>query len=297
MKPRKNRHIEQKRLGMARDEQNSPELVKLGQVRPEQAEFGESKGKGGLYAKKSLGQHFLVAHTYVRAMADAGKVSRGDIVLEVGPGMGVLTKELLERGAKVIAIEKDDRMIPLLIEQFGDFIAKKQLILVHGDILEINLKKLGLNVGKYKVVANIPYYISGLLFRFFLTHPIQPSSMTLLVQKEVGNRIARSKKESLLSLSVKVYGKPLFIKKVPAGAFNPMPKVDSAILTIEGISRDRFTKKGQEQRFFELIHAGFAHKRKKLGKALTPYIGARAQEVKDMRAEDLALETWIDLSK
>jgi 16S rRNA (adenine1518-N6/adenine1519-N6)-dimethyltransferase len=246
-------------------------------------------------AKKSLGQHFLVAHSYLRAMAEAGGVQEGDLVLEVGPGTGLLTKELLARGAKVVAIEKDARMIPLLTSTFAAEIKKKQLKIVHGDILEQNLKKLGLGAGKYKVVANIPYYISGFLFRYFLTHKEQPSSMTLLVQKEVAERIARSKKESLLSLSVKAYGKPIFVKKVPKGAFAPAPKVDSAILTIENISRQNFADAAKEALFFKLIHAGFAHKRKSLGKALTPIIGTRATAIASARAEDIPLSVWLSL--
>ena len=248
-------------------------------------------------AKKSLGQHFLSSPHYLKAIVDAGGVQKGECVLEVGPGTGNLTRELLSRGAKVIAIEKDHRVIPLLRAEFNAELKTKQLVLIQGDILELDWKKLGLKGGKYKVIANIPYYISGLLFRLFLTAKEQPSSMTLLVQKEVAERIARSPKETLLYVSVRAYGQPHFMKKVPAGAFTPAPSVDSAILYIEGISRDNFPKKGQEQRFFELIHAGFAHKRKKLLKALTPLIGQRASVVADARAEDLSLETWISLAK
>lgn len=250
-----------------------------------------------MHKKKSLGQHFLSSPVYLKAIADAGAVSRGDLVLEVGPGEGTLTGEMLARGARVIVVEKDDRLIPFLKEKFAEELASKQLRLVHGDILEQDLKKLGLHAGKYKVVANIPYYISGTLMRFLFTHTEQPSRMSLLIQKEVAERIARSKKNSLLSLSVKVYGNPAFIKKVPAGAFVPPPKVDSAILSVTDISRDRFKNAAHEERFFKVIHAGFAHKRKKLKKALEALVGEKVAAVADARAEDLPLETWLLLSK
>ena len=251
---------------------------------------------GHIKTKKSLGQHFLSSPSYLKAIADAGKVEEGDLVLEVGPGEGTLTKELLSRRARVIAVEKDDRLIPFLEVKFSAEIKSRQLKLVHGDILKENLKALGLAAGKYKVVANIPYYISGSLMRFLFTHKEQPKLMSLLVQKEVAERIARSKKESLLSLSVKVYGEASFVKKVPRGAFSPPPKVDSAILLVDDISRKNFKNEKHEARFFELIHAGFAHKRKTLGKALRPLLGDRAEEVATSRAEDIGLTTWLTLS-
>ncbi len=250
-----------------------------------------------IVAKKSLGQHFLSAPSYLKKIVDAGKVTVGDVVLEVGPGKGTLTRELLSRGAKVVAVEKDDRLIPELQELFIEEIRTKKFTLVHGDILEQDLLDLGLKAGRYKVVANIPYYISGLLMRFFLTHKNQPSAMSLLVQKEVAERIARSRKESLLSLSVKAYGTPTFVAKVPAGAFSPPPKVDSAILAIENISQDHFEDTEHEKKFFELLHAGFAHKRKQLGKELRPLLGEQVDAIASARAEDIPLETWLSLSK
>ncbi len=251
----------------------------------------------GLQAKKSLGQHFLRSHRFLSAIAAAGDLAPDDTVLEIGPGEGTLTRELLSRVRKVIAIEKDHRMVPLLNTLFATEIKAKRLSIVHGDILSVDISDLNLKKGKYKVVANIPYYISGALFRLFLESGTQPSSVTFLVQKEVAERIARSKKESLLSLSVKAYGTPLYVSKVPRGAFVPPPSVDSAILTIRDISRARFSGKKHEEAFFKLIHAGFAHKRKKLGKALTPYIGEAADRVKDARAEDISITTWLELAK
>jgi 16S rRNA (adenine1518-N6/adenine1519-N6)-dimethyltransferase len=247
-------------------------------------------------AKKSLGQHFLSSPHYLNAIAEAGGVAEGDLVLEVGPGKGTLTAELLSRGARVVAVEKDDRLIAPLRERFASEAKQRRFTLVHGDILEADLAKLTAKK-PYKVVANVPYYISGALIRLFLEAKHQPAHMALLLQKEVVERIAREKKEGLLSLSVKAYGTPLYIKKVPAGAFSPPPKVDSAILAVSNISRRNFKSASHEKRFFALIHAGFAHKRKALGKALTPLVGERAAGIARMRAEDVPLTVWLALSR
>src|SRR3989344_6801 len=223
--------------------------------------------------KKSLGQHFLNSPKIIGDIVSAGKVTKGDLVLEIGPGEGTLTSALLKTGASVIAVEKDDRLIPILQEKFAKEILSRQLTLIHNDILEINMSKTVFDIKKsYKVVANIPYYITGQIIRLFLETDRQPESMTLLVQKEVAERVvARDKKESLLSLSVKVYGEPKIIRVVGRGAFSPQPNVDSAILYIGNVSRKNFSEgsprgKGgvDEKLFFRIIHIGFAHKRKQL---------------------------------
>ncbi len=193
-----------------------------------------------LPAKKSLGQNFLHSMGAVHAMVEASRVTKDDIVLEIGPGKGVLTEFLLKTGAQVIAVEKDDRMIPHLSERFGGEVTSGKLKLIHGDILDMSPKDLGILAGKYKLVANIPYYITGELIQKFLETDTQPSLMTLMLQKEVARRIvAKDAKESILSLSVKAYGSPKYIQTVSAGSFNPVPSVDSAILLIDNIS-DQF---------------------------------------------------------
>lgn len=257
-----------------------------------------------MYAKKSLGQHFLTAHSYVRQIADAAQLKEGEVVLEIGPGKGVLTEELLARGATVIAIEKDRELIPYLREEFSEELENGRLTLIEGDALEADPKKLGLAEGAYKVVANIPYYITGALFEKFLGNAPRPSTLVFLIQKEVAERIARSKKESLLSLSVKAYGTPTYIKTVPAGAFSPAPSVDSAILAVHNVSAGNFKNPKQEKRFFEILHAGFAHKRKLLVRNLEPVLGKegamqalRAAGIDEKaRAEDLPPKAWLDLS-
>lgn len=256
-------------------------------------------------AKKSLGQNFLKSKTALLAMISAGEIVKGDKVLEIGPGQGALTEKILETGAKVIAIEKDDRLIHILNEKFEREIANSQFILIHGDILEVDLKKLGFKTVDYKLIANIPYYITGLIFRKFLEGAIQPSKLVIMVQKEIADRIiTRDNKESLLSLSVKAYGKAKKVMKVEKENFTPKPKVDSAILLVDSISKDFFTDIGEEK-FFEVIKAGFAHKRKvlianlkdKFGKNDLHKIFSDIGLSEKARSEDLKLTDWKNIIK
>ncbi len=257
-------------------------------------------------AKKSLGQHFLNNARVPKLMADAASVGEGDVVLEIGPGTGVLTRELLNRGATVIAIEADRRAIESLQRPFQAEIASKKLILYHTDIRTADIASFGVQPYAYKAVANIPYYLSGRLFRFFLESPCQPSTLVFLVQKEVAERIARTKKESLLSLSVKVFGEPHYILTVKRGNFTPPPKVDSAIIAIEHISKKRLGSLSAEQ-FFTLIHAGFGARRKQLfGNLLKAGLAERAalttafakSEISlHARGEDLPLPAWLRLGQ
>lgn len=248
--------------------------------------------------KKSLGQHFLTNTGIVASIAEAGFVSEADTILEIGPGKGILTAELLKRGAKVIAVEKDSELIPLLQEKFEKELATKQLTLIIGDVLDSGFM---VHVScPYKLVANIPYYITGAIIRKFLTEKKRPAKMVLLVQKEVAERIvAKNRKESLLSISVKVYGNPHYIKTVKAGSFTPPPKVDSAILLIDGVSQE-FFKEISEEVFFEVIHAGFAHKRKQLFGNLRAVFDEKILKEKmkrcgvseQARAEELSVKDW-----
>lgn len=250
-----------------------------------------------MFPKKSLGQNFLTNTDIVASIADAASLSSDETVLEIGPGKGILTGELLKRAGKVIAVEKDRELIPLLQEKFEKEIKENRLVLINEDILTFRFPEL---IEKYKLVANIPYYITGQIIRQFLTAEKQPETMVLLVQKEVAERIiARDGKESLLSVSVKTYGTPSYIKTVKAGSFTPAPKVDSAILLINNISRDFFSNISEE-RFFEVLHAGFAHKRKQLFGNLKAVfdekvLRERMEEAKipeNIRAEDMSLENW-----
>ncbi len=252
--------------------------------------------------KKSLGQYFLKNPYYLGLVADAAQIQKGETVLEIGLGEGTLTEVLLERGARVIAVEKDSRLISFLQNKF----AGKDFEVIEGDALELpedgpwgtGLKDRAQS--SYKVVGNIPYYITGALFKKFLTAKHQPSTLAFLIQKEVAERIARSAKESILSLSIKVYGTPNYIKTVPAGAFSPKPKVDSAILSVENISRSNFKNRAHEEKFFALVKKGFSQKRKllksNLGKEHSDILKKVGMSEK-ARAEDVPLEEWLELSK
>jgi 16S rRNA (adenine1518-N6/adenine1519-N6)-dimethyltransferase len=223
-------------------------------------------------------------------IAKTAELAPGAVVFEIGPGTGMLTRELLKLAKKVIALEADDALFEKLQADFANEIAAGRLELIHGDIRTFDIATLP---KAYALVANIPYYLTGEIFRMFLSSVNQPSAMTLLVQKEVADRIARSKKESILSLSVKAYGTPKREFTVPRGAFKPAPKVDSAVLTVRNISRKNFSTKAEEELFFALLHAGFAHKRKFVRKNLTEQ-GLPAGDIPEKaRAEDLLLSVWL----
>ena len=260
-------------------------------------------------AKKSLGQHFLKSERVVNDMVNVAAVSSDNIVLEIGPGKGVLTKHLLKTGAKVIAVEKDPELVSYLHKKFSHEILSDQLNIVEEDILDFKIqdfqtRQAGFKIQEYKIVANIPYYITGGIIRDFLSTQHQPESMTLLVQKEVAERIvAQDKKESVLSMSVKAYGEPEYIRTIPAKLFDPVPKVDSAILTITNISKEHFVDISEET-FFNVVKAGFAHKRKTLlnnlvhagySKKLMERVFKDHNLPTNIRAEQLSAKTWLDL--
>jgi 16S rRNA (adenine1518-N6/adenine1519-N6)-dimethyltransferase len=260
------------------------------------------------FAKKSLGQNFLKSGGIAAHIAASGDIKNSDIILEIGPGRAILTEKIIDVAGKVIAVEKDSTLIPELKEKFKNEIKNKKLEVIEGDILEFNLNKHGFKPGEYKVIANIPYYITGAILKKFLSHKIYPELMVLLVQKEVAERImARDGKESILSVSVKAYGWPEYVQTVKKGNFLPMPKVDSAILAIRDISKHLFAKnKITEEKFFEVVRAGFAHKRKMLLGNLKE-VEEDSENLKKIftecgidpqaRAEDLTLKNWAGLTR
>jgi 16S rRNA (adenine1518-N6/adenine1519-N6)-dimethyltransferase len=263
-----------------------------------------NEAPGKFEHKRSLGQNFLTSNVVPGWMTEAARVTAGDLVLEIGPGTGMLTRALLATGAKVIAVEADIRAIETLAITFSNEIEAEQLTIHHGDAREITPSYLGLSDHGFKVVANIPYYLSGFLLRSLLETAIQPTTLTFLIQKELAVRIARAKKESLLSLSVKAFGEPLYSKSVGRGHFHPIPKVDSAILTIKNINRDHFNGINTGL-FFEILHLGLGKKRKQLLSNLTEKYDRNNLEMVfnslslslTIRGEDVALETWLLLTK
>ncbi|MDE2399481.1 MAG: ribosomal RNA small subunit methyltransferase A [Patescibacteria group bacterium] len=268
-------------------------------------------------AKKSLGQNFLKSSLALKKIIEAGEIKSTDLILEIGPGKGALTEKLLAVAGTVVAVEKDRELFEFLKIKFEKEIKAKTLILVCADILNFAEQDFYQSLGdelrsttpsktfvplRYKVIANIPYNITGAILKKFLTKKNQPDSMILMVQHDVAKRImANDKKESILSISVKAYGEPKLIMKVPARYFSPAPKVDSAVIAIKNISHEIF-KKNQisEEKFWEIVKTGFAHKRKKLSGNLknTTFLKKSVlANFGDKRAEDLSLLDWITLAK
>ena len=254
-----------------------------------------------MQAKKSLGQNFLKSQKALREIIDASSLSESDIVLEVGPGKGILTEKLLEKVKKVIAVEKDDDLIGFLTEKFKTFVDSGKLEIINADILDFKPEN-HFKDASYKIVANIPYYITGQFLRKFLSEAKAPNLMVLMLQKEVAKRIVGREEESILSISVKVFGNPKYISTVKAEYFSPKPKVDSAILLIDNISKD-FFKEIDENKFFEAVKAGFLHKRKKLIRNLESVFEPidlertfeKCEINKNIRAEKISLEMWKKL--
>lgn len=262
----------------------------------------------GFQHKKSLGQHFLNSDTVPEWLCTAADVTAGDVVLEIGPGTGALTKALLAHGATVIALETDARAIAVLEETYGTAIAAEQLQLHKTDVRSLDVSTLGLTDHGFKVVANIPYYLSGHLFRTLIEHPIQPSDLVFLVQKEVAKRAAAplppapKAKGSLLALSLQVYGTVTTPRTVSRGHFTPPPQVDSAIVAVRDITRDYFDTISETD-FFTTIRLGFGNKRKQLVHNLravydTEAITAALADTElppTVRAEDVGLADWKTL--
>lgn len=257
-------------------------------------------------AKKSLGQNFLKSQPALEMMCRAGELKESDIVIEIGPGKGALTSKLLERVRVVYAIEKDRDLVIFLREKFANEIKNRKLELIEGDCLTFNPSNYNLKSNSYKLIANIPYNITGAIIKKFLSETVEPSDMVLLVQKEVATRIvATDGKESILSLSVKAYGTPKYEMKVSKRFFSPTPKVDSAIISIKNISRKNFSRKIEEDNFFKIVKSGFSHKRKVLKKNLESVLPTETIESifeklninPKVRAEDINFPKWLEVSK
>lgn len=261
-----------------------------------------------MHAKKSLGQNFLNHEASIQKIASCVDeyFTEGDLILEIGPGRGALTKELLKNKRKVLAVEADGELVIHLSSLFKKEITSGDLILVHADILAYDEELIREYASRYHIVANIPYYITGAILRKFLSSTFAPISMTLVMQKEVADRIVmHDKKTSILALSVCAYATPLHQMTIPAEHFSPAPRVDSSVITLHSISRDTFIDASHEELFFELVHAGFAHKRKYVIHNLKLY-GATYNWAEGLavygysvqiRAEDISIVDWIDLAR
>jgi 16S rRNA (adenine1518-N6/adenine1519-N6)-dimethyltransferase len=260
--------------------------------------------------KKSLGQNFLFDPVTLDRIVAAGEVTATDVVLEIGPGAGSLTRCLAESAKEVIAVELDDRLIPILQYTLADH---PNATIIHGDILNVKTSEVFKTSevsthdvstsGVYKVIANIPYYLTSAIIRHLLESKTKPSLIVLTIQREVAERLcAKPPEMSVLAVSVQVYGEPRIVGVIPASAFYPKPDVDSAIVRIDLFSDSPFADSDATDQFFSIVKAGFSQKRKKLKNALASGLKMKMEEVEEMlnkagidsnrRAETLSVEEW-----
>ena len=249
---------------------------------------------------KSLGQHWLRDRSVLEHIADLAEVGSGDTVLEIGPGLGTLTSELLRRADSVLAVEFDEALARKLPAQFPG----KNLKVINQDILSFDLSQLPAG---YKVAANVPYYITSKIVQLLMTAENKPSLAVLLVQKEVAERLAAPAGDmSILAISAQLYADVYLGDIVPAELFTPPPKVDSQVVVLRTREQPLFTDI-TEKAFFRVVKAGFSAKRKKLRSSLSGGLGVSKDEAEvllgragispGMRAEDLTLDEWYRLAK
>ena len=255
-----------------------------------------------LRAHKGLGQNFLQDPLALEAIVFAAEIQPTDTVLEIGPGLGSLTRYLAVTAREVVAVELDEGLLPPLKEILSHY---PNVRFIHGDILKLSPGEL-IAEDNYLVVANIPYYITSALIRHLLESDRKPRRIVLTIQKEVAQRIcAKPGDLSLLALSVQVYGKPRIAAHIPAEAFFPAPKVDSAVLVID-IYPSPLIREEYLDTFFKLIKAGFGQKRKTLRNSLSSGLHISPTEAADLlgrasidpqrRAESLDLAEWSELT-
>ena len=256
----------------------------------------------GLRPRKSLGQNFLVEPSALRRVVEAAELTKDTAVLEVGPGLGHLTRLLAEAARQVVCVELDQNLIPVLRENLAGY---PNVEIVQGDILGFDPNRLMSAESGYMVAANIPYYITSALMRHLLEARRPPERLVLTVQREVAERICAEAGElSLLALSVQVYGIPQISGRIPAGAFYPAPKVDSAVIRVS-LRPEPLIPRSQLGLFFRLAKAGFSQKRKTLRNSLAGGMRWSTAEAEDRlkaagidpmrRAESLSLEEWKHL--
>ncbi len=268
--------------------------------------------KYNLRPRKGLGQHFLADPNILRKIVAAAELSPDAVVLEIGPGLGTLTRQLAASAARVVAVELDEAMVGVMREELGHL---PNLELVQGDILQLDPAGLirgsrSLDPGSplgYVVVANLPYYITSAALRHLLEADPPPTRLVLTVQREVALRIvARPGDMSLLAVSVQFYGQPEIVARIPAGAFVPPPQVDSAVVRIDTFPAPPVDV-ADTQTFFRVVRAGFGQKRKQLKNALSAGLGlpaaqtsaalARAGVDPRRRAQTLSLDEWAGLAR
>ena len=255
----------------------------------------------GLHPRKGLGQNFMVGRHAIEQVIAAADLTGEDSVLEIGPGLGTLTGRLLECAGQVVAVELDQQLVQVLGELLGD---QPRLRIVAGDILETNPATLFDT--PYKVVANIPYYITSAVLRHLLEAPVRPTVIVLTMQREVAKRIVERERLSLLAVSVQFYGAPRIVARIPPGAFHPPPKVDSAVLRIDVFPEPAVAVKDTDA-FFRVVKAGFSAPRKQLRNALSNGLRLPAANMERAlrnagvdprrRAETVSISEWRDIQE
>jgi 16S rRNA (adenine1518-N6/adenine1519-N6)-dimethyltransferase len=255
--------------------------------------------KNNAKALKTMGQNFLIEKSVLQKIITAAPLNKKDTVLEIGPGLGTLTRQLAEQVKTVIAIEKDQAMAQILQETTKDY---QNITIIQSDVLKTSQDALP---NHYKLVANLPYYITSPIIRMFLESQHQPESMVLMVQKEVAQRICNAPPNmSILAVSVQFYATAKVICYVSKGCFWPRPNVDSAIISIIPHTKKPST---DPDIFFKIVKAGFLHPRKQLGNNLSEGLKTSKEEIKiwlagyglqsSQRAETLTIEEWTSLAK
>jgi len=256
----------------------------------------------GLRPQKSLGQNFLIDTTALENIVRAAEISSEQDILEIGPGAGSLTRYLASAARRVVAVELDHALIPVLRSVLS---GQENVSIIQGDILDMDPEEL-MEGRPYQVVANIPYYITSALIRHLLESGSPPERLVLTIQKEVAERICAAEKYSLLALSIQVYGRPTTVLQIPAGAFYPPPKVDSKVVRIDLYDRPLVPAEHLDT-FFKLAKAGFSQKRKTLLNALSGGLGLSKDDIRTLltraeidsqrRAETLQMEEWGNLAE
>jgi 16S rRNA (adenine1518-N6/adenine1519-N6)-dimethyltransferase len=253
----------------------------------------------GIKPKKSLGQNFLVNKNVYQKIITALEIKKGDKIIEIGPGLGTLTSFLAESRAKVIAVEKDHKLVDYLKNKFAN---QKNVTIIEDDILRCDPKNYKLKAISYKLVGNIPYYLTSHLLRLIFEKWPCPKTVVLTLQKEVAQRIvAKPPNMSLLAVSVQYYSKPEIIDYIPRRSFYPAPEVDSAIIKL--VPREQFvTYQENTKNFFRIVRAGFSGKRKQLINSLARGLKIKKDTIESKlkaagvdprrRAETLTLEEW-----
>ena len=266
-----------------------------------------------LWLKRSMGQNFLIDQKILKKIISAAEIKPTDAIVEIGPGLGILTTELAKHAGKVIAIEKDEKLAEILESGIMNHESwRGKIKIINQDILKIQNSEFRIHDSRFKVVANIPYNITSAIIRKFLEAENKPSIMVLLVQKEVAQRIcAKSGEMSLISVAVQFYAEPKIVATVPASSFFPVPKVDSAIIKIKiknqksCLPAGRAKIKIKEEDFFRMVKFGFAARRKTLENNLAAgfhITKSRASDIikkaglpENIRAQELSIEDWVKL--